>query len=698
QLNHVTMRCHEWKCFAIISEDEGIKTVTPIAGTDENLAKFKITYGDDRALPESDISYIQLIEENGSYKDGVFEVYLYKPGQYRIYYGDKFVTVNSATPDVSFTSEEGTYSETEYSIIEEDPFSIGMGQVDEIDYYISTLDGSNTEEDGYYVNKITGIYVKEPKEPDENFNKYFTYKISDDGTSAKIHVDREVNLSEIIFGVTYDSSFYAKQADNSYAFDKNRSWNGDDEFHIYIENDERELVDLSEVKWNYTKAFEFDSKEKAVQLAGLSEVVDVQYSDNKKTDIGKYTATAELSIKEKYKMEYRLARQLPEEITSLKWEIIIPEKVQAVIDSIEALPVKAKVALTDKDKINEVKAAYEALSADEKAFIDEASVKKLTEAEAAIEALEKAAEKEAAEKEAEEKKTAADKAAAAAVNKSITDIPELSKITTADEAKIKAARAAYDALTADQKKLVSADDLKKLTAAEEALEKLKGEKQPEKIAPKVGTLLTYKKNTYKVNKVSSKKAYGEVILVKVSNKKAKSFSIEGTIEVDGYKYIVTSIGDNAFKNMTKMSKVSIPNSVTKIGNYAFKGCKALKTVKIPNKVKTLGTGVFQGCIKLTSVNFLGKNIKSIPKSAFSGCSKLNKIDITDNVTSIGANAFKGCKSLVSINVKSKKLRKVGTNALSGINKKAVINVPKGKKNNYTKKFKKKGQNDSVVIK
>ncbi|MCR5105812.1 MAG: hypothetical protein K6B68_15370, partial [Eubacterium sp.] len=46
QLNHVTMRCHEWKCFAIISEDEGIKTVTPIAGTDENLAKFKITYGD----------------------------------------------------------------------------------------------------------------------------------------------------------------------------------------------------------------------------------------------------------------------------------------------------------------------------------------------------------------------------------------------------------------------------------------------------------------------------------------------------------------------------------------------------------------------------------------------------------------------------------------------------------------------------
>lgn len=699
QMSQVTMRCHEWRCFAIVSIDgEGHKTATPIAGTKENLDKFNITYVDGSALSKSDISYIQLIEENEGYKDGVFEVYLHESRQYRIYYEGQYVTVNSAMPNVSFTSEEGTYSEKNYSIIEEDPFSIGMGQVDEIDYYISTLDGSNTEEDGYYVNKITGIYVKEPKEPDENFEKYFTYKISDDGTSAKIHVDREVNLSEIKFGVTYDVNFYSKQ-------DGNESWPGDDEFHIYIENDERTLVDLSEVKWDYTKAFEYDSEEKKVELIGLAEVVEVKYTDNAKTDIGKYTAKAELSIKEDKKETYKLPRPIDEKLQILEWEIVMPETIQAVIDSINDLPAKDKIKSTDKKKIDAAKAAYDKLTDDEKALIDANTVKKLTEAKTALEAIEKAAaDKEAEEKAAKEeaeKKEAADKEAAEKFIKLINELPETSKITTNDEVKITVARTAYNALTTSQKNCVTADILKKLTDAETTLAKLK-EKQPDpdKKAPKVGSVLTNKelKASYKVTKISGKNKLGEVGIYKVTSKTAKSFNIPKTIEVDGFKYSVTSIEINAFMGMSKLQKVSIPDTIIKIKNYAFKDCKALKSVTIPKKVTSIGTGVFMGCKKLRTVTFQGTSLKTIPSSAFSGCSVLNSIIIPQNVTSIGTKAFLGCGKLTKINIKSTKLKKVGGNAFKGINAKAKITVPKEKKTAYTKLFKKKGQPNTVEIK
>ena len=64
---------------------------------------------------------------------------------------------------------------------------------------------------------------------------------------------------------------------------------------------------------------------------------------------------------------------------------------------------------------------------------------------------------------------AADQTAANAVSDTINDLPAATAVTTADKADIEAARAAYDALTADQKAKISADTLKKLTDAEDAL-------------------------------------------------------------------------------------------------------------------------------------------------------------------------------------------------------------------------------------
>ena len=70
-----------------------------------------------------------------------------------------------------------------------------------------------------------------------------------------------------------------------------------------------------------------------------------------------------------------------------------------------------------------------------------------------------------------EKKDAADTAAANGASDTINALPATNAVTTADKDAIEAARAAYNALTADQKAKVSAETLQKLTDAETALAK-----------------------------------------------------------------------------------------------------------------------------------------------------------------------------------------------------------------------------------
>lgn len=127
---------------------------------------------------------------------------------------------------------------------------------------------------------------------------------------------------------------------------------------------------------------------------------------------------------------------------------------QVVTDKITALPAAADVKTTDEEAISAARTAYDALTNDQKAKVSEADYKKLTDAETALAAA---------------KKEAADTAAAAQVTEKINALPAANDVTAADKADIEAARAAYDALTAEQKAKVSANTLKKLTDAEAAL-------------------------------------------------------------------------------------------------------------------------------------------------------------------------------------------------------------------------------------
>jgi hypothetical protein len=87
-----------------------------------------------------------------------------------------------------------------------------------------------------------------------------------------------------------------------------------------------------------------------------------------------------------------------------------------------------------------------------------------------------------------EKKEEADTAAANGVSDTINNLPAANEVTTANKNAIEAARAAYNALTDDQKAKVSAETLKKLTDAEDRLVVLQVMSE---VSAKTGSGMTY---------------------------------------------------------------------------------------------------------------------------------------------------------------------------------------------------------------
>ena len=103
---------------------------------------------------------------------------------------------------------------------------------------------------------------------------------------------------------------------------------------------------------------------------------------------------------------------------------------------------------------------------------------------------------------------------------------------------------------------------------------------------------------------------------------------------------VQVLPDN-FVNGSKITSVTIGNSVTSIGNRAFEYCSGLVTVTIPNSVTSIGYEAFYQCDGLTSVT-IGNSVTSIGNYAFSKCTRLTSITtlIEDpSSVALGNNVF-----------------------------------------------------------
>ena len=260
------------------------------------------------------------------------------------------------------------------------------------------------------------------------------------------------------------------------------------------------------------------------------------------------------------------------------------ETANTVADQLKNLPAVDKIALEDKESVKAARDAYDALNEDQKKLVPEEQVKALTEAETKIAELQKAADKKAADEEA-----------AKAVTDQIAAIPAVKALKLTDASKVKAARDAYNKLSADQKKLVTAAQLKALTDAEARIAQLQKAAQ---VKPKITLNVT-------------------------------SLPIQVKKSTAGIRIKTTAIKGDKIKS-AKSSKSKVVKVSVKNGKLTVKGLKAGKatvtvtstkgakaTVKIKVQKQKVATKKLKATVSTKQILKKGKKVKlKVAKTPF----------------------------------------------------------------------------------
>ena len=236
-----------------------------------------------------------------------------------------------------------------------------------------------------------------------------------------------------------------------------------------------------------------------------------------------------------------------------------------------------------------------------------------------------------------------------------------------------AARAAYDALTDEQKALVGETEYQKLVMLE-AIYNRKfpsgGNSNPsiEPVDPEIaeyalpaGSIFTLGKFRYKVSVSSDNN--GKVYLYRPKSKNITSVTVPATVTYGRVTY-----------------------KVTRVSNYAFKNCEKLKTFTCKNKATSIGFQALYSCNSLTKVK-LGGNLKKIEDEAFMNCPKLSKVYMGGKVNSIGSYAFYKDKKLKAVEITTGTIKSIGYYAFNKIKYKAYIKMPDKYYSNYHKLLK-----------
>ena len=155
--------------------------------------------------------------------------------------------------------------------------------------------------------------------------------------------------------------------------------------------------------------------------------------------------------------------------------------------------------------------------------------------------------------------------------------------------------------------------------------------------------------------------------VYIATKAFYGCSIQSIILGEG----IVGIGESAFEACSKLSKVTLPDSLSEILNYAFKDCVRLSSINLPGGITSIGKFAFENCKALTTIQlpdggdqgycglqsgaFCGSGLVHItlPALEYSTSVKLSAADLPIKIlmpeprtefTSI----FKNCSSLTSV--------------------------------------------------
>ncbi|MDE7076864.1 MAG: leucine-rich repeat domain-containing protein [Clostridia bacterium] len=108
-------------------------------------------------------------------------------------------------------------------------------------------------------------------------------------------------------------------------------------------------------------------------------------------------------------------------------------------------------------------------------------------------------------------------------------------------------------------------------------------------------------------------------------------------EEGGQALPVTEIGNDAFMNCTRLSEVTIPDTVTRIGGRAFARC-ALEYVTIPESVITIDFCAFGDNSYLKEIT-VPESVEFLGELAFYRCTSLKTAVVKANIEMLGYRTF-----------------------------------------------------------
>ncbi len=146
---------------------------------------------------------------------------------------------------------------------------------------------------------------------------------------------------------------------------------------------------------------------------------------------------------------------------------------------------------------------------------------------------------------------------------------------------------------------------------------------------------------------------------------------------------VTSIEDSAFAYCTGLTNVSLPTSLTKLGVDVFFD-SGLNSVTIPSSVTSVPGGTFEFCTNLATV-FIPQRVTTIGTNAFAYCSALSSVTIPNGVRTLGASAFAYCASLTNATIPGT-VNSMGGSAFASCSSLVTVNLAEGVANIATNEF------------
>ena len=132
-------------------------------------------------------------------------------------------------------------------------------------------------------------------------------------------------------------------------------------------------------------------------------------------------------------------------------------------------------------------------------------------------------------------------------------------------------------------------------------------------------------------------------------KSLSSIDILPSVELWGINCTVDKIADSAFKGLTRLESITIPESVREIGADAFTDCTGLTSITFPEGLREIGYQAFKGCTGLTAVSW-PSSLETIGRASFFGCKGLTSVVLPEGLTTIGRWAFQTCISLKVVDI------------------------------------------------